>query len=513
MRPRLLLPALCAVAVLLTGAPVGASTTSGPRPPATVAGPAVAAAPAPGVHVPRRFHVAPVRSGKADGSTWQDAGSLADVRNFVREAVGGDEVLLRSDAGPYRDGTVTVAHGGEPGRPVVLRGVDPSGRTSAPAVFQGTRANPWAEGLPKGSEVFKLMTGANHLVFEDMEFRDVGNGCFRLAGEDVTDVTIRRMRATNVIRFVQNERSSASHASVHDLEVSDVRVDRFSENVVKLKYDSSDVVIRDVHGDSQHHDQDFTMGVHLSGSTHDVLLDRVRMDNAQYSGKRYWNGDGFAAERGTYRLHFRDTYAGGNADAGYDLKADGVLMERAVAVGNTRNFRFWADDVVARDVVSVAPVRRGGSSSRHHLWVSPRRAAGGPARTGLPRGRGRHRGVPRARGPRAPVRRELAGRHRQRPPGDGRAAGAPAARRGPGRPGAVGGGRGEGRPGPRAALAPAHRELRGLRAPHALPPPDLPAPDLPPPALPPPDLLDEAGRDPGPQAVARRPGGARGRAQ
>ena len=331
---------------------------------------AAAAVPGPGVRVPRRFHVAPLRSGKADGSGWADAGSLADVRNFVREADGGDEILLRSDAGPYREGTVTVAHGGEPGRPVVIRGVDPSGRGTAPALFVGSRANPWAEGLPKGAEVFRLMTGANHLVFENMEFRDVGNGCFRLAGQDVTDVVIRHMRASNVIRFVQNERSGAPHASVHDLEVTDVQVDRFSENVLKLKYDSSDVVVRDVRGDSRQADLDFTMGVHLSGTTHDVLFERVRMDNAQYSGKRYWNGDGFAAERGTYRLTFRDTYAGGNADAGYDLKADGVLMERAVAVGNNRNFRFWASDVVARDIVSVAPERRGGSSSRHHLWVS-----------------------------------------------------------------------------------------------------------------------------------------------
>ena len=381
MRPRLLLPALSAVAVLLLGGPAGAATTpppdgtlatgpTDPQPGALVTGPTSAVVPGPGVRVPRRFHVGPVPSGSGDGSSWADAGSLADVRNFVREADGGDEILLRTDAGPYREGTVTVAYGGEPGRPVVIRGVDPSGRSTAPALFVGSRANPWAEGLPKGAEVFKLMTGANHLVFENMEFRDIGNGCFRLAGEDVTDVAIRHMRASNVVRFVQNERSGAQHASVHHLEVSDVQVDRFSENVLKLKYNSSDVVVRDVRGDSQQADLDFTMGVHLAGTTHDVLFERVRMDNAQYSGKRYWNGDGFAAERGTYRLTFRDTYAGGNADAGYDLKADGVLMERAVAAGNNRNFRFWGSDVVARDVVSVAPAHRGGSSARHHLWVS-----------------------------------------------------------------------------------------------------------------------------------------------
>ena len=344
-----------------------ACATATVLPAVTLAGPASATT----ATTPTTFHVAPVASGTGDGSSWADAGDLADVNDFVAAASPGDVVALRSDQGAYPATLVQLRAGGAPGAPVTVRGVDPTG-AGRPAVVRGTRADPWLPGRASGSEVVRLLTGADHLRFEHLAFEDVGNGCFRFGG-DVRDVVISSVTADNVQRFVENNVSGgAASASVRESVISDVTVTRFARAAVRLRYDSSLVVLRDVHGDAGGAPQrDLVTGVKLEGTAHDVLLERVRMDGAATAvWNGYWNGDGFAAERGVSGLVFRDTSATGNADAGYDLKADDVRLERTTASGNSRSYRFWGARVDATDVVSTDPVAHGGIGSAHHVWLA-----------------------------------------------------------------------------------------------------------------------------------------------
>ena len=51
------------------------------------------------------------------------------------------------------------------------------------------RAENWAPGKNNGTEVFRLLNGAKHLHFSDLDFKNIGNGAFRFGG-DITDIVL-----------------------------------------------------------------------------------------------------------------------------------------------------------------------------------------------------------------------------------------------------------------------------------------------------------------------------------
>ena len=317
---------------------------------------------------PRVFHITPDGGGARDGSSQRDAAVLATLPRLIAAADPGDEVWIHGGRYHIREALV-VTSGGDRTAPVVVRGVP--GTTRRVPHLVGSRSDPYApEGNP-GVELFKLLGGADHLRFEDMAFENQGNGVFRI-GADITDLTIRRMFADNVHRFVENYRSGdARSATVDGLRIEDVEVRGFSKSAIRLRYDTQDVVIRDVYGDSERQDGDnFAMGVHLDDTVHDVRLERVTMRNSHDSRGpgEYWNGDGFVTERGTHHISFRDTLATGSTDGGYDLKSTATTLVRARARGNKRNIRIWGDATVF-GCTAAEPRNRGGTGGRANVWV------------------------------------------------------------------------------------------------------------------------------------------------
>src|SRR5690606_20652627 len=166
---------------------------------------------------------------------------------------------------------------------------------------------------------------------------------FRI-GADIENLTIRQVDAANVTRFVENNAfPDQATATISGLTVQDVEVAGYSSGAIRLKYDSHDIVLQDVKGDSQGQDGGlYIVGVHLDGTVHDVLIQRVQMDNSFGNGAadRYWNGDGFATERGVFDVRFEDVSASGNTDAGFDLKSSTTIVVNAFAEGNKRNYRL-----------------------------------------------------------------------------------------------------------------------------------------------------------------------------
>ena len=317
-------------------------------------------------------YIAPTGAGNGDGTSWQNAGTLSSLNDFVATVGPGGEILLRADAGAYSVGGVNyqIGHGGAAGAPVTIRGVDGSG-AAMPAMFVGLRADPWLPSLNRGGqEVFGLQSGADHLVFESMSFRNIGNGAFRI-GSDIADLTVQDMVAENVQRFLENNAFGIGGASIDGLVVRNVEVHGFSRGAIRLRYDSHNILIENVFGDSQRQDGDnFAMGVHLDDTAHAVVLRHVSMLNAHDSVNSYWNGDGFATEGGVYDVLFEDTYAAGNTDGGYDLKSSDTRLVRALAEDNKRNFRFWSDSITVEDSTSLDPHLRGGIGLQSHVWVA-----------------------------------------------------------------------------------------------------------------------------------------------
>jgi hypothetical protein len=322
----------------------------------------------------REFHIAANGQAGASGSSRKTAGALSDLPRFVRLANPGDEILIRAGAYETRS-PIVIDAGGSSDAPVLIRGIAPDGSDRKAPRFMGTRTAPYDPNGKPGTEVFKLAAGADNLTFENLEFVNQGNGVFRV-GAAVSNLTIKKMSATNVRRFFENNPTPGSpSATINGLHISDVAVNGYSRGVIRLRDNTNDVVIRDVVGDSQRQDGDpFAMGVHLEGTVHDVVLERVTMRNSHDTvTDAYWNGDGFTTENGTYDLQFIDTVATGNTDAGYDLKSRSTTLTRAFAEDNKRNYRFFGEaDLVAS--TGHNPYRRGGAGSQAQLW------AGGNAR-------------------------------------------------------------------------------------------------------------------------------------
>lgn len=312
-------------------------------------------------------------NGSGDGSSWQQAASINNLDTLIEQSAPGGEIWIAGDLGDYNVAgqAISVDSGGSASAPIRIRGVASQVGGNDTPVFVGDRAENWTPGKPNGSEVFRLLNGANHLHFSDINFKNIGNGAFRLGG-DLTGITLEDMNANNVRRFVENYVSGgASTASITDLTVRDINIAGFSKGAIRLQYNSNNILIEDVFGDSQHQDGDnFAMGVQLQSTVHNVTHRRVTMNNAvqRKDDSLYWNADGFVTDWGTYNITYEDTFASGNTDGGYDLKSKDTLLIRAAAAGNKRNFRIWRTATMI-DVASDDPIRQGGIGTAAHIHV------------------------------------------------------------------------------------------------------------------------------------------------
>ncbi len=317
------------------------------------------------------LYISPTGSGSGDGSSAANAATLKDLPQLIAAAGPGGQVLLLADQGDYTapTGALAIVGGGTASAPVTIRGVDSAGNAMA-ATIAGTRPESFDPANPSGEEVFRLLSGADNLRFSDLAFENVGTA-FRV-GADVRNLSIEHVDAANVSRFFDNMVSGAnSSATISGLTIRDVAVDGYSKGAIRIQYDSNNVLIEDVRGDSQFQDGDnFAIGVHITGTAHDVTIDRVAMRNALDTVNDYRNGDGFATERGTYDITLRNVIATGNSDGGLDLKSDNIVVDGAIVSGNGRNVRLWGTGAQLSNIISLdagAPLAGG---NREHIWLA-----------------------------------------------------------------------------------------------------------------------------------------------
>ncbi|VVT00071.1 Type I secretion C-terminal target domain (VC_A0849 subclass) [Sphingomonas sp. EC-HK361] len=314
-------------------------------------------------------YISPTGAGDKSGSSIENAAPIGALDTQIVKAGAGGQVLLIADAGIYQtSGIIPVAHGGADGLPVTIRGIDHFGNAMA-AQFNGTRPVDWHAGDAAGNELFKLGSGTNHLVFQDIDISNVGTA-FR-ASADIADITIDQVDVHNARRFFENLASGTS-ATISGLTIRDVTVTGFSREAIRLQYDTHDVVIENVRADMAGQvGDDLPEGIHLDGTVHGVVIRNTVMANVQSagSGSTYLNGDGFATERGVYGVLFENTVASGNSDGGYDLKSSDTVLIGAVASENARNYRFWGE-ITMSDSIGLNPVWRGGSSEQNQLWIA-----------------------------------------------------------------------------------------------------------------------------------------------
>lgn len=305
-----------------------------------------------------RLFVSPSGAGNESGHSWESAAPLTKLPDLLRKLGGNGTVFLRADAGPYRAATLQINSGAPLGSGLRIRGVSVS-LQSMKAEIVGTRSEPYdVKGSP-GQDVFRLGEGAQNIEISDVRFKNVGTG-IRVSGP-ARNITVRDIEAINIRRMFDTLSSKkGGAATVNGLSIARVHAKGFSKTLIRVQYDSSNIVIEDVYGDSDRQDGDnFASGVVFSGTAHDALVRRVEINNCTDTKNKYQNGDGFSAERGNYRLRFEKVKASGNTDSGMDLKSYDTTVDEATLVGNKRNLRVWGKVVVDR-LVAKEPFRRGG---------------------------------------------------------------------------------------------------------------------------------------------------------
>lgn len=303
---------------------------------------ALAASRIPVSPAPPTLHVAPTPAGDRSGSGWDNAAGLSALNGLIGRVGPGGRIWVRADAGPYASNAVIILQqGGLSSKPVTIEGVDVNG-AAMKAEIVGGRASPWSMGAAYGVEVFRVASGPGHLTFRNFLFRNHGPGCIRV-GAPVASITIEDCSAYNVGTFFENLiTGSAKEASISGLVIRRCDAHGYSKRMCRIQYDSRDILLEDVHGDSERQDKDnFASGVVFDHTAHGAVLRRCQMDNHIDTRNTYQNGDGFAGERGNYDLTLEDCGARGNTDGGVDFKGDGITIRNFRAEGNHRNYRLW----------------------------------------------------------------------------------------------------------------------------------------------------------------------------
>jgi len=312
-------------------------------------------------------YVSPTGAGDQSGSSPENAIPFSALNSAIQSAGPGGTVMMLADQGVYETTQVMqLSSGGADGAPVTITGVDSFGNPMDVQIH-GTRPDYTAGMTDKGNGVFLLTSGADNLVFQNMDFHDVAIA-FHF-GADLKNITIQDMAADNVRLFAGHFLADTyASATVSGLTIRDIDVHGFSYGVITLRYDTNNVLIQNVTGDSQYEDKDgIAEGIHLTDTVHNVVIEDSTMLNCMRSGS-YYNGDGFATERGVYDVTFENTVARGNADGGYDLKSTSTVLINALAEDNGRNFRLWGDiDLI--NPTGIDPHRRGGSSGQYQIQL------------------------------------------------------------------------------------------------------------------------------------------------
>lgn len=316
-------------------------------------------------------YITPTGAGRRDGSSWENAATLSSINTLIVKAGPGGEVLVRADLGTYNlRGPIEITRGGTEAGDVTIRGVDGAGKDML-AHFDGTRMEVYTPGGNPGFDGIRLLTGADHLAIKNFKLEDMGRAIH--VGSSIKDLEISNIVGENVMRLFDNDYRSGTDrkATITGLVIEDVEVHGFSKGVIRLNYDTNGVIIRNVYGDSERQDKDnFAMGVHLTGTVHDVLIENSTMRNSHSSLGNYWNGDGFVTEKNVHGIRFVNTVATGSTDAGYDLKSTDTVLIGAYAADNKRNYRIWSDGVTIIDSVSEDVNGRGGIGAASHFWLA-----------------------------------------------------------------------------------------------------------------------------------------------
>lgn len=329
----------------------------------------------------RDVYVTPAGAGTKDGTSWDNAmpGAGEALQAAWNLAGPGNTVYVGS--GEYRDAAITASAGGiDPAAPITLQGVDTG--TGLPKFVSG-----WSKEKPdSGKIVFRVNPNVGYVTVSDLQVRNYMVAVV-LDGLDV-GIRIANIDARDVREgFILNGGATAEapYIGTEDVVITDCKVIKYTKRGVRIRDGVSMTRIINVDTDAggkEYAVEPFHMGFSVQGGgipgvyDHDIVFinctARNNYHNAGGNQGKYWNADGFCAERNSYNLAYIGCKAFDNTDGGWDLKARNPVLVDCVSLRNKRNYRFWSKPgpALLTNCVAGYAIKRGGSGNTNGIHVT-----------------------------------------------------------------------------------------------------------------------------------------------
>lgn len=251
---------------------------------------------------------------------------------------------------------------------------------------------PWLVGdwSPKdvehGIAFLSLSNGVSYCAFEHLRLTRYQNVLFskhgRHVGLRVRDVCGYELRF-GVFLGGGGLASKPEEAS-HDIEIADCSFIHFTKSAVRLQGGNYDVRVLNCMADAGGKAwmlEAFHIAYNIQGDAtrdpkrdvtpwaneHDIIFVNCVARNCIYAKARYWQGDGYCAERGISNLAFINCAAFDCADGGWDVKSDNVVFVNCVSLRNKMNYRLWGTAYLI-NCLSANAFKRGGSWTSDGFW-------------------------------------------------------------------------------------------------------------------------------------------------
>ncbi len=328
--------------------------------------------------------ITPSGAGKKDGSGWENAlpGNAPGVFQAAWDALGAGHAC-KVGSGVYANVSLNISTGGTgPDQLKRLVGQDTGGGL------------PWLVGNfdpqtpDKGLAFLNLTSAVGYCAFEDLQLARYQYGMFSRKGGHV-GMLIRNVdvyEARYGMYLVGFAYADAPDAASHQMTIQDCEFIHFTKSAIRMQAGNYDVRIINCVADAggtEWMKEAFHTCYNLAGdlprklgkkedkewaAEHDILFINCIARNAIYSKARYWQGDGFLAEKGVRNLAFINCASYNNGDGGWDNKAANVVYVNCIGMRSKMNWRVWHQGFFYNCLDAYA-IKRGGSWTGAGLWT------------------------------------------------------------------------------------------------------------------------------------------------
>lgn len=293
-------------------------------------------------------YVTPTGAGNRSGTDWENAAAATgDGLQAAWDATGpGNTLYLGS--GEYKDAILEIKAGGSgPDAMRRLQGVDTG---AGLPVFAGSLD---MDDIKNGWQTMLVGTAdTGYWSLDGLSYRNC-SCAVKLYGGNVgvriSHLDISRVREAFTLEGMDNPRENFA---MRDIEISDCTVSIYTKRGIRIRDGVSDLRVQRVKvdaGGKEWFREAFPIGFQISSELdmpecrNITFTDCTASGNWYPNGDKYWNADGFCAERRVRDLKYVRCMAYNNTDGGWDDKSVNPTLIDCVSLRNKRNFRFWSD--------------------------------------------------------------------------------------------------------------------------------------------------------------------------